>query len=148
DLDPSSAASLGLSGTRYMIRNTSTGDLFLDGYLSHTVARFDWASQTFQPFVTSGSGGLDTPSGLRIGPDGNLYVSDNGQINQILRYDGTTGAPLPAPGRTGAIFADGGGLSNVGGIDFGPDGNLYAISYNTGNVLRYQGPAGSSPGAY
>src|SRR5262249_48676100 len=41
-----------------------------------------------------------------------------------------------------------GGLSNAGGIKFGPDGNLYAVSYANGKILRYQGPNGSSPGAF
>ena len=97
-LDPSGAASVGLDGTRD-ITFSSNGDLFVTGYLSHTVARCDWASQTYQPFVTAGSGGLDTPGVITIGPDGNVYVGDNGQNsgkNEILRYDGTTGAPLPA----------------------------------------------------
>ena len=37
-----------------------------------------------------------------------------------------------------------GGIGVAGGITFGPDGNLYANSYNTGAVLRYNGRTGSS----
>jgi hypothetical protein len=159
-LDPSGAANVGLSGTRG-IAFRSNGDLFVTGWLSHSVARFDWASQTYQPFVSSGSGGLDTPGDITIGPDGNVYVSDNGvnSLTQaIFRYDGNTGAPLPAPGRPGAVFVEddpntpnvdeSGGLLNSAGIAFGADGNLYAVTTNTNQVLRYQGPGATSPGAF
>ncbi|HET6603563.1 MAG TPA: zinc-dependent metalloprotease family protein [Xanthomonadaceae bacterium] len=42
-------------------------------------------------FIAAGSGGLDGPAGLAFGPDGHLYVSSIGS-DQVLRYDGTTGA--------------------------------------------------------
>jgi sugar lactone lactonase YvrE len=122
------------------------------------VARFDWATQTYQPFVAPGSGGLGVgdpsvgeqgPRGIAVGPDGNVYVSDSNQYI-VYRYDGATGAPLPAPGQTGAVFvpAGSGGLSHPCGITFGADGNLYVCSQQTNQILRYQGPAGSSPGAF
>jgi hypothetical protein len=125
------------------------GDLFVAGYLSHSVARFDWASQTYQPFVAPGSGGLAYPFEIAVGPDGNVYVGDNGQ-SIVFRYDGSTGAPLPAPGQTGAVFANlaANGASNSGGVAFGSDGNLYLVANNTKQVLEYQGPAGPSPGAF
>jgi sugar lactone lactonase YvrE len=115
------------------------------------VARFDWASQTYQPFVSSGSGGLGDASGIAVGPDGNVYVSALHQ-SAVYRYDGATGAPLPAPGQPGAVYvsAGGGGLHDAGGITFGSDGNLYVCSGSgtSGQILEYQGPAGPSPGAF
>lgn len=165
-LDPSGAASVGINGIREIVFDNGPtdahyGDLFVTGWLSHSVARFDWATQTYQPFVAPGSGGLDASDGIAIGPDGNVYVSDNGvnsHINAIFRYDGATGAPLPAPGRSGAVFVEddpntpnvdeSGGYSGAAGLAFGPDGNLYACSASTGQVLRYQGPGGASPGAF
>jgi WD40 repeat protein len=162
-LDSSGAVSVGLDGTRG-IRFSSNGDLFVTGSHSNTVARFDWASQTYQPFVSSGGGGLNAPFGVAIGPDSNVYVSAADQQNNlapgILRYDGTTGAPLPAPGRPGAVFVEddpntsnvdeSGGLGGPGGLDFGADGNLYVASGKptAHTVLRYQGPGGPSPGAF
>jgi sugar lactone lactonase YvrE len=155
-LDPSGAASVGISGIRDIAFDNGPsdphyGDLFVPGYLSHSVARFDWASQTYQPFVAPNSGGLGEAYGIAVGPDGNVYVSDPNQ-NIIFRYDGSTGAPLPAAGQTGAIFvtAGSGGLNDPRGITFGSDGNLYVCSrdsHQTGQILEYQGPAGSSPGA-
>src|SRR6516164_4856383 len=41
-------------------------------------------------FIAAGSGGLSSPSALTLGPDGNLYVAENG--GAVLRYNGTTGA--------------------------------------------------------
>jgi hypothetical protein len=153
-LDPIGAASVGINGIRGITfdnRPTDAhyGDLFATGYLSHSVARFDWASQTYQPFVAPGSGGLAYPFEIAIGPDGNVYVGDNGQ-SILFRYDGSTGAPLPAPGQTGAVFANesANGANNSGGVAFGRDGNLYLVDNNTKQVVEYQGPAGPSPGAF
>jgi sugar lactone lactonase YvrE len=153
-LDSAGAASVGIDGIRGITfdngpTDSHYGDLFVTGYLSHSVARFDWSSQTYQPFVAPNSGGLGQAYGITVGPDGNVYVSDPNQ-NIIFRYDGATGAPLPAPGQTGAVFvsAGAGGLSNARGIAFGSDGNLYVSSCGTSQILEYQGPAGSSPGAF
>ena len=43
---------------------------------SHSVARFDWATQTYQPFVAPGTGGLGDADEIAVGPDGNVYVGD------------------------------------------------------------------------
>lgn len=153
-LDPSGAASVGVSGIRGIVLDSTpghphSGDMFVTGWISHSVARFDWASQTYQPFVAPDSGGLGQARGIAVGPDGDVYVSDQAQ-NIIFRYDGSTGAPSPASGQTGAVFvpAGSGGLSKAADVSFGPDGNLYVCSNNTNQILEYQGPAGSSPGAF
>jgi sugar lactone lactonase YvrE len=64
-----------------------------------------------------------------------LYVA-SGNNNQILRYDGRTGAFL-------GVFASGGGLSDPFGIAFGPDGNLYVCSVLNSKILRYNGKTGA-----
>ena len=155
-LDPAGAASVGIKGIRELTFR-SNGDLFVTGWISQSVARFDWVSQTYQPFVTHGGGGMIDVQGISIGPDGNVYVSSPTQ-NIIFRFDGSTGVPLPAAGRPGAIFVaddpnttsidESGGLADARGITFGADGNLYVCSRNTNQILRFQGPAGSTPGAF
>lgn len=54
------------------------------------VLRYDGATGAFKGAFASGSE-LGTPTGLRFGPDGNLYVGNVGPDN-VLRFDGKTGA--------------------------------------------------------
>src|SRR5690348_5761439 len=93
-------------------------------------------------FVTRGSGGLGTPTGLVFGPDGFFYVGSTSGIGGVLRYDNTTGAFKDV-----FVPAFSGGLTNPQGLAFGPDGNLYVASLDPGGVkdavLRYNGKSGA-----
>lgn len=89
-----------------------------------------------EDFVISGSGGLDDPTGLTFGPDGNLYVSSR-NTDQVLRYNGVTGAFDQV-----FVIAGDGGLDRPRGLTFGPDGRLYVSSSND-RVLRYDGISGA-----
>jgi hypothetical protein len=82
-------------------------------------------------FVTAGSGGLDSPLGLVIGPNNNFYVSGQFTAN-VLRFDGTTGAFIDE-----FVSAGNGGLDTPVGLLFDAAGNLYVSSENTDSVLRY-----------
>ncbi len=99
--------------------------------------------------VSAGQGGLDDPHDLIYGPDGNLYVATRSN-NSVLRYDALTGAPLPAPGKSGAEFVSpgAGGLDWVRGIAFGPDGNLYAVGSISDSIHRFDGVTGASLGTF
>jgi sugar lactone lactonase YvrE len=98
-------------------------------------------------FVPEGSGGLGSGNDLHFGPDGSLYVTAYA-FAKLLRYDGVTGAPKPAPGRTDANFVDPAahGLELANGFAFGPDGNLYlATDHRNGSpssILKYNGTTG------
>ena len=86
-------------------------------------------------FVSAGSGGLDAPMGITLGPDGNVYVAGNN--GAVRRYNGDTGQYI------NTFVAQGsGGLSDVWGLTFGPDGNLYVASGATDQILRYNGATG------
>jgi streptogramin lyase len=98
------------------------GNLYVGGYLSHNVVRYDGTTGAFiDTFVSAGSGGLSQTQGLAFGPDGNLYVCSNAN-SRVLRYDGGTGSfmdafvppggPLNAP--TYLFFWDTGGNSPIG----------------------------------
>ena len=156
-IDPAGSVALGLSHPRNIVFDDMPGsahyhDLFVastgptsSGNSIGQVLRFDWASQTYQPFVSPGSGGLQTASGITFGPDGNLYVTD-GSRAEILQYDGTTGNLLSV-----YVSAGAGGLNNPLGIKFGPDGNVYACSIGSNQILKYEGPNspdGLQPGQF
>lgn len=69
----------------------SDGNLYISGFVSHNVCRFNpFTGAYLGEFVPSRSGGLINPTGIAFGPDGNLYVS--GLNYGIWRYSGLTGA--------------------------------------------------------
>jgi len=133
------------------------GNLYVaDGYVPATakVIRYNGTTGDFvDDFVPANSGGLEGPLALVFGPSGrgprdlDLYVS-SARTNSVLRYDGTTGTPLGE-----FVLSGSGGLDFPVGLTFGPDRNLYVLSsgFTSGGssaVLRFQGPAGETPGAF
>ena len=91
-------------------------------------------------FVPTGSGGLVVAGRLTFGPDGNLYVADHG-TQQILRYDGATGAFLGSLSRPRRGYP-------TRYWFFGPDGNLYVSFEQAGVTGEATGaPATRSTGA-
>jgi glucose/arabinose dehydrogenase len=109
------------------------GDLYVS---AGGVLRFDGLSGALGGyFVPPGAGGLDGPHGLIFGPDGHLYIS-SAENDQVLRYDGETGAAL-------GVFASGGGLDLPVGLAFGPDGHLYVSSHFSDSILRYDALTGA-----
>jgi hypothetical protein len=89
-------------------------------------------------FISAGSGGLSSPQGITLGPDGNVYVASS--PGAVLRYNGNTGQYI------NTFVAQGsGGLAFDGeaGLAFGPDGNLYVPSGSTNQVLEYNGSTGA-----
>jgi sugar lactone lactonase YvrE len=92
-------------------------------------------------FITVGSGGLSSPFGLTLGPDGNVYVASNG--GAVLRYNGTTGAFMNTFVSQGSGGLGFGNTASTAGLAFGPDGNLYVTSGSTNQVLEYSGNTGA-----
>ena len=64
--------------------------LFVTSQFNHSVLEYNETTGAFVRVAASG-GALGDPTGVVIGLDGNLLVSD-GQTNQVKRYDKTTGA--------------------------------------------------------
>lgn len=108
------------------------GDMYLGGYNSDSVFRFDGATGAAKGEVvrrSDGANGVD--NGLVFGPDGLLYVPGFDSHN-VIRWD-------PASGRAETFIASGsGGLRRTRGILFEPDGSgLLVSSEGSGEILRY-----------
>ncbi len=125
------------------------GNLYVASGGTNQVLEYNGTTGAFiKVFVSAGSGGLNYPRAVTFGSDGSLYVTSS-RTSSILRYQGplasSPGAPLPAPGQSGATFvapSSGGLLSPIYAI-FGPDGNLYVDGSQTVGILRYNGTTGA-----
>lgn len=125
-------------------------DLYISSAQTDSVLRYDGMTGAFiDAFVPSGSGGLNDPTAIVFGPDGNLYVASGAHTdfyNSILRYNGTTGTfmnvfvPAGSAGLT---------LAPTAGVIFGPDVNgdgtsdLFVSNGEVDEVLAYSGSNGS-----
>jgi WD40 repeat protein len=99
---------------------------------SNSILRYDEQTGAFvDAFVPAGSGGLDGPSSLALGPDNNLYVTSY-YNSSVLRYDGQTGAFIDV-----FIPSGSGGLSSPESIAFGPDNNIYISGLDDNGIRRY-----------
>jgi RHS repeat-associated protein len=124
------------------------GNLYVAGHDSDNVVVYDGSTgQLIRAFVSANSGGLDRPPEILFGPDGNadgvpeLFVSSY-NTDTVMRYDGATGDPMPAPGKTGAVFASAGTtLDGPVGLAF-RDGKLYVASEINSQILRFDATTG------
>lgn len=116
--------------------------VLVSSFETNSVLRYDENTGGFiDVFVAPGSGGLNGPSGLAIGPDHNLYVT-SARNNSILRYNGNTGAFIDsfvAPSINKNVPED---------LLFGSDGNLHIASFNVASsgkssISRYNGNTGA-----
>jgi DNA-binding beta-propeller fold protein YncE len=103
-------------------------------------------------------GGFDDPHGIRIGPDGSLWLIDDGD-HTIRRYslDGEVLQTIGTPGEP-APFMSGEPFNKPTNIAFGPDGDIY-VSDGYGNahvhrlspdgeLIQTWGGSGSDPGEF
>lgn len=113
------------------------GALYVSSQLNDSILRFDTTTGNFLgTFVSSGSGGLDGPSGIQF-HGGDLFVAGRFS-DRVYRYDGTTGAF--------ELEIGSGLLSSAFGLDIGGDGNLYVASGGTQEVRRFDPTTGASLG--
>jgi hypothetical protein len=107
-----------------------------------TIEIFNGVSGQFVRSLVRGTAtnGLDEPTGMDIGPDGNLYVANgtNGNISRVI-----------LPGGLLLPFATGGGIAAIEGIAFGPDSSgdgfadLYAASPFDDRIAVFNGLSGA-----
>jgi len=104
-------------------------NLYSGNFFGASVDRFTGTGNggaTVGPFTTGGS--LVSPTFFEF-HGGSLFVSSYA-TNQVLEYDGTTGAFID-------VFAATPELNGPAGLHFANDGTLYVVSLNNGFVLRY-----------
>lgn len=100
------------------------------------IVEFDESGTYIRDLVEAGSGGLTTPGGMLIAPDGSLLVASTG-TDSVLRYDLITGTFLDefiAPGLAG--------LTSPYAMATGPNGNLFITSADS-QVYEYDGQTGA-----
>src|SRR5205085_11887365 len=110
------------------------GNLYVSSRDTRQVLRFNLKTGAFIDVFAQG-GGMAAPFQIQFGPDGNLYVAFGFTSDGVARFNGSTGAPLPAPGQAGALFVPPGQITGVRGLTFGPDGNIYVSSFS-GDVIK------------
>ncbi len=147
--------------------------IFVSGFGSSGVNRYDSSTGAFTNLVAPGTAGLTEAQGIGIGPDGQLYVASFGS-NQVLRFSSTTGAFLGVVGdmsspndllfHNGILYVDSfygdsierfdpitsayiDTFATVGnaphGLAFGPNGNLFVSSFYGNQILEYDGTTGA-----
>src|SRR5690606_12794002 len=108
------------------------GDVYLGGYNSDSVLRFDGRTAAAKgEVVRRGDGANGVDNGLVFGPDGKLYVPGFDSHN-VLRWDPATGrSEVFIPSRSGGLF-------RTRGILFEPDGSgVLVSSEGSREILRF-----------
>ena len=124
------------SATTLLVGNTQTGN----------IVRYDASTGAYLgEFIPAGTGGLQQPDDLTIGPDGLLYITSGANTptpdQGVLRFHPDTGAYIDhftrfAPETRQPAFL------RPYGCAFGPDGILYVASFRTDEILRFDGRTG------
>lgn len=111
------------------------GALYIPGYDSSNVGRYDPASGNITPFVGPGSNGLRAARGLLLAPDGSKIYLTGELSGQVLRYNFPSGS-FDKVIRTG--------LNRPTGMAWGVDGSLLVASRN--GVLKLDPDSGGDRG--
>ena len=116
------------------------GNLYVTNNSANDVLRFNGKTgASMGTFVKAGSGGLKDPQNIAFGADRKLYV---GGPAGVLQFSGKTGAFI-------RVFAPHDNhLSDVGGMAFGPTGDLYVGDWQKNEVVRFARKTGAFQGIF
>lgn len=116
------------------------GKIYMTDYKAQSFGVFDPASGSYtgiQPKTDSGPLAYSHPGDVAAGPDGLLYLLNNGPGDQallVMRADGQVVRQVELRGTTGIAT----------GLDVTPDGSIYVADKQAGLLLKY-GPEGGEP---
>lgn len=110
------------------------GKIYVADYAGSTVGAFDLATNSYtllQPTDEDGALQFASPGDVKFGPDGLLYVLNNGEAGPpmyAMQPDGKVERKQPLNGKSQTSI----------GLDFGPDGKMYVADMRGGKVLKYE----------
>ncbi|MEM7204876.1 MAG: NHL repeat-containing protein [Planctomycetota bacterium] len=110
------------------------GNLYVGSVTNNHVVRFDGRSGGFLDVFAQG--GQNGTHDLSFGPDGDLYVSNAFGSQDVVRFDGGTGALQ-------GVFVRAPVVSFPLGITWGLDGDLYLVNQGGHDVRRFDGRTGA-----
>lgn len=129
-------------GSVLVVGGASGDDLLVSSQDTNTIFRFDLADGHLLGTVLGPNSGLNGPVGMRIGPDGDLFIANQFGGN-ISRFDFATQQLT-----TFATVSDPTISFGPADIAFGPGGDLYASNFYGDSVLRFNGTTGAYVGQY
>ena len=118
------------------------GKVYTTSYRNGSVGELDVATGAYRlitPITASGPLTYTHPGDIQAGPDGLLYVLNNGDKEQALyamRPDGQVVRQIPLPGKS----------STGMGLGLGPDNTVYVT--DMGRMLKYGRDAGNPLGSW
>lgn len=117
-----------------VVRN---GKLLVADQDGRRVVQYDLGTSLFESVLIPsnylfGATGMTAPTGMTLGPDGQLYITD---ASRVVRWDFSAS--------TGSVFTTGEAPSSGRGLTFGPDTNLYVAVASGNRVKRYNGTTGA-----
>lgn len=117
----------------------SRAELLVSSQDTNTIFRFDENTGAYLGVLMDASDGLNGPVGMRLGPDGKLYVGNQTGGN-VLQYDFSTDSA--------SVFATAPVAFGPADVQFLPDGDLLVSNFYGNSIIRFDGATGDYDGDF